>query len=58
MPLDYFLRLLRNPAEPREVRFAAAKAASVFVHPQLQAIAMRNVGSDGNGPVDPHPHLR
>ncbi len=35
MPLDFLLRLMRNPREPITRRFEAAKAAAPFVHPRL-----------------------
>jgi hypothetical protein len=36
MPLDLMLAIMRNRAESRDVRFAAAKAAAPYCHPQLQ----------------------
>jgi hypothetical protein len=47
MPLDMMLRVMRNREEPMSTRFAAAKAAAPYCHPQLQAIAVRNLGQDG-----------
>jgi hypothetical protein len=47
MPLDHLLRIMRSPGEPAATRFAAAKAAAPYCHPQLQAIAVRNLGVDG-----------
>jgi hypothetical protein len=50
MPLDHLLRVMRSPGENASVRFAAAKAAAPYCHPQLQ---------DWKGYVDaPKPGLR
>jgi hypothetical protein len=37
-PLQYFLGLLRDPAQPDDVRFQAAKEAAPYVHPKLASI--------------------
>ncbi len=37
-PLDYMLKIMRNPKENRLVRLDAAKAAAPYVHPKLAAI--------------------
>ncbi|MBB4017367.1 hypothetical protein GGR16_002396 [Chelatococcus caeni] len=47
-PLDYMLQLLRNPKNPRDVRFEAAKAAAPYVHPKLAAIEH---SGPGGGPI-------
>jgi hypothetical protein len=52
MPLDHLPRVMRSPAENPSTRFQAAEAAAPYCHPQLQAIAVRNVGSDGK-PIAP-----
>ena len=52
MPLDHLLRVMRSPTESPAMRFQAAKAAAVYCHPQLAAVAVRNVGSDGK-PIQP-----
>ena len=52
MPLDFLLSTMRNPAENPSVRFQAAKAACPYTSPQLQAIAVRNLGADGK-PIAP-----
>jgi hypothetical protein len=46
-PLDFLLRLMRDPAEDKMVRLACAKAAANFVHPQLQAVAHRMLDASG-----------
>jgi hypothetical protein len=51
-PLDHLLRLMRDRREPGSVRFAAAKAAAPYCHPQLQAIAHKLLGQNGE-PVVP-----
>jgi hypothetical protein len=38
MPLDFLLRLMRNPRAPTARRIEAAKAAAPFVHAKLSAI--------------------
>jgi hypothetical protein len=38
MPLDFLLRLMRDPRAPRAKRLEAAKAAAPFCHPKLNAI--------------------
>ena len=37
-PLQYMLGLLRDEANPQDVRFAAAKEAAPYVHPKLASI--------------------
>ena len=37
-PLDYMLRVMRDEAEDKNMRFAAAKAAAPYRHPQLSSI--------------------
>ena len=51
-PLDFLLRLMRDPSEDKMTRFAAAKAAAPFVHPQLQAVAHRMLDASG-APLSP-----
>ena len=46
-PLDFLLRMMRDPAEDKMVRLACAKAAANFVHPQLQAVAHRMLDASG-----------
>jgi hypothetical protein len=38
MPLDFLLRLMRDPQSPIVRRLEAAKAAAPFVHAKLSAI--------------------
>ena len=51
-PLDFLLRMMRDPAEDKMVRLACAKAAANFVHPQLQAVAHRMLDASG-APLSP-----
>lgn len=37
-PLDYMLRVMRDPVIDYTLRFNAAKAAAPFVHPHLSSI--------------------
>src|SRR3974377_2076054 len=57
LPLEFLLRHMRNPENSKAEQFAAAKAAAPYVHPQLQAIAHRNLDADGN-PVAPVVNVR
>jgi hypothetical protein len=56
-PLDFLLRIMRDRREPGSVRFMAAKAAAPYMHPQLQAVAHKLLGNDGE-PVAPVVNLR
>jgi hypothetical protein len=38
-PLEYLLRIMRNPKLPRSERTDAAKAAAPYVHPKFAAVA-------------------
>ncbi len=38
VPLDYLLRVMRNPRLSTEVRLDAAKVAAPYVHPKLATI--------------------
>jgi hypothetical protein len=38
MPLDFLLRVMRDPRAPRAKRLEAAKAAAPFCHPKLNAV--------------------
>jgi hypothetical protein len=51
-PLDYLLRIMRDPSTEPHRRDAAAKAAAPYIHPQLQAVAHRMLDSDGE-PLTP-----
>jgi hypothetical protein len=52
MPLDFRLRLMRDPHSPIARRLEAAKAVAPFLHPRLNAIDAKLdlVGSD-QGPI-------
>jgi hypothetical protein len=52
MPLDYMLRLMRDPNTEPARRDAMAKAAAPYLHPQLSSITQRRVNADGS-PVGP-----
>ena len=51
-PLDYMLAVMRDPTASEARRDMMAKAAAAYRHPQLQAVAVRNLGSDGK-PIAP-----
>lgn len=44
-PLDYMLSIMRDEANPSDMRLDAAHKAAPFVHPKLAAIA--HSGADG-----------
>jgi len=46
MPLDFLLRLMRDPREPKSKRLEAAKAAAPFCHPKLNAIDAPPAGGE------------
>jgi hypothetical protein len=48
IPLDYMLRVMRDPEQPPARRDEMAKAAAPYVHPRLQATTL--AGEDG-GPL-------
>jgi len=52
LPLDYMLRVMRDPATEPHRRDAMAKAAAPYVHPQLQAVAPRHLDAKGH-PIAP-----
>jgi hypothetical protein len=41
MPLDYMIRVMRDPATEPHRRDAMAKAAAPYLHPQLASISTR-----------------
>jgi hypothetical protein len=51
-PLDYLLRIMRDPTTEPHRRDAAAKAAAAYCHPTMQAVAHRLVDATG-APVAP-----
>ncbi len=42
MPLDYMLRVMRDPKKPLEVRLEMAKAAAPYLHQRLQSTTVSN----------------
>ncbi len=49
LPLDYMLRVMRDPSVPTKRRDEMAKAAAPFLHPRLAALA--HSGQQGE-PID------
>jgi hypothetical protein len=47
MPLDYMMRIMRDPATEPQRRDAMAKAAAPYVHPTLAAVAHRHLDAQG-----------
>jgi len=41
MPLDYMIRVVRDPTTEPDRRDAMAKAAAPYIHPALAAVAHR-----------------
>jgi hypothetical protein len=56
MPLDYMIRVMRDPTTEPHRRDAMAKAAAPYLHPQLAAIHHRHTNADGS-PIAPVIHL-
>ena len=52
MPLDYMIRVMRDPTTEPHRRDAMAKAAAPYVHPTLAAVAHRHANADGT-PIAP-----
>ena len=50
MPLEYMLRIMRDPREPAARRDEMAKAAAPFLHPRMQPTAP---STDDGLPVRP-----
>src|SRR5215813_11735671 len=48
MPLDFLLRLMRDPHSPMACRLEAAKAAAPFLHSKLSAIDAKLSSFAGN----------
>ena len=48
MPLDYMLRVMRDPVEDKATRGMMARAAAPYCHAQLQAVAHKLVDAQGN----------
>jgi hypothetical protein len=51
-PIDYMLRIMRDPTVEPARRDAMAKAAAPYRHPQLQAVANKHLNADGT-PIAP-----
>ena len=47
-PLDYMLRRMRDTGMSEPERFAAARSAAQYMHPQLLAIAHQHLDNAGN----------
>jgi|APCry1669189204_1035204.scaffolds.fasta_scaffold194598_2 DNA-binding ferritin-like protein len=45
-PLEYLLDLMKDQAQPADVRMDAAKAAAPYVHPKLNAMAANITQTD------------
>ena len=56
LPLDYMIRVMRDPTSDPHRRDAMAKAAAPYLHPQLAAIHHRHANADGT-PIAPVIHL-
>jgi hypothetical protein len=52
LPLDYMLRVMRDPTADPPRRDAMACSAAPYCHPQLQAVAHKLVDAAGN-PIAP-----
>ena len=52
LPLDYMIRVMRDPTTEPHRRDAMAKAAAPYLHPQLAAIHHRHTNADGT-PIAP-----
>ena len=48
MPLDYMLRVMRDPVVDPARRDVMARSAAAYCHPQLQAVAHKLVDEKGN----------
>ena len=51
-PLEYMLKVMRDPTADQTRRDMMAKAAAPYRHPQLQAVAHKHFNSDGS-PIAP-----
>lgn len=49
LPLDYMLKVMRNPKAPEVRRDEMARAAAPYVHPRLQAI--QHSGAELGDPI-------
>jgi hypothetical protein len=55
-PIDYMLRIMRDPTVEPARRDAMAKACAPYRHPQLQAVAHKHLNADGS-PIVPTVNL-
>ena len=51
-PIDYMLRIMRDPTVEPARRDVMARAAAPYRHPQLQAVAHKHMNADGT-PIAP-----
>src|SRR5262249_61334218 len=56
-PLDYMLRIMRDPVIVPARRDAMARAAAPMCHPQLQAVAHQHLDAKGR-PIAPQINVR
>jgi len=52
MPLDFMLRVMRDPLQPPSERCVMARAAAQYCHPQLTAVAHQYMDAQGR-PIAP-----
>jgi hypothetical protein len=57
MPLDYMLRIMRDPVIDPARRDAMARASAPMCHPQLQAVAHQHLDAKGR-PIAPQINVR
>ncbi len=57
MPLDYLIRVMRNPKETADRRFDAAKAAAPYCHPRLTSVAESSTSPNETMSLMPSPEL-
>ena len=55
-PLDYMLRVMRDPTTEPHRRDAMAKAAAPYVHATLAAVAHKHLNPDGS-PIQPQVNI-
>lgn len=47
-PVDFLLRVMRNPRKPDALRIEAAKAVAPYLRPKLSAVEVTNTEPDDN----------
>jgi hypothetical protein len=52
LPLDYMLRIMRDPSADEKRRDYMARAAAPYLHAQLQSTQVQQLGADGQ-PIGP-----